>query len=147
MEYITNPNLLKLLQEIESEKDSDLCSICYNKNTDNDSITLKCSHRFHTECIKNLYQQILCPYCKQIFNNHDLISPCCAIIKSGKNKGKPCCKKAYNDSKLCRVHMKIKNNNFCKAIIASGKNKGNECRSKCQGEYCKRHQNVCFLCS
>ena len=54
----------KLLPIKEFDHD-DECSICLDL-IDNNSCTLKCSHNFHKECIKEWFQQkSICPNCRR----------------------------------------------------------------------------------
>jgi len=72
---------------------------------------------------------------------------CEAIFRSGKNKGKPCCKSVFDqDSKYCKRHQNYKEKKIkklCKFILTRGKNKGNECCKTAfeETDYCKKHQN------
>ena len=88
-----------------------------------------------------------CPYCRTIINLEDYKKTCVKILASGKNAGKLCGKKCYNDASLCKIHSKPKkikltltDKSFCKAILKSGKNAGNQCTCKAKiNGYCKRH--------
>lgn len=142
---IKNEVYLSLLNEIEAEKDMDLCSICYNLNNDS-SVLLKCGHKFHEECLRHdsmKHLMVICPYCNQSCMLTQIEKKCCITLKSGKNKGMKCGKTCFNEKSLCGNHLNMKFNmkktNFCQATIKSGKNKGKKCGAKCIDTFCKRH--------
>jgi len=108
--------------------DNEECSIC-GENLENEyTITLKCKHIYHYQCIflsfKNTYENS-CPLCRQIGNKLPLINGI---------------KKIYpfiHDIKEDEIY----DNKPCNAILKRGKNKGNECKKNCKLGYdkCKAH--------
>ena len=159
----------------------------------NEIINQKKTQRFnHLEIDRLSIGQIKCPYCRNIqngilpffpFNKDNRIkkifgvnSPekyivkknkCSKIIKSGKNKGKPCGKPCYFN--YCRKHYETKTqveqkkstqeqetqeqetqeevNNECCAILKTGQNKGKPCGRKTKyiidnKKFCKLHYNI-----
>ena len=106
--------------------------------------------------------EIKCPYCRTLHPNlipyvnlagikkirgvnHPIIytmnlSKCSFILKSGKNKGKPCSQNCNGE--YCNRHIKLieKNNNRCKHILVKGINKGKQCSKKIkENGYCSIH--------
>ncbi len=98
------------------------CGICGDllKNDENDEnnkinknkqiVTLKCSHKFHFECIQMSYKfanNKQCPYCRKDGGPLEIKNLCQAILKHGKNKGNYCnCKIKNNNSIYCGKHLK-----------------------------------------
>ena len=81
--YINNNN------NIKGEK----CMICHMNDTIDNLVKLSCNHYFHKSCLPKK-NTVKCLYCnkktklqntKKVSNNK-----CKIILKSGKNKGKPC---------------------------------------------------------
>lgn len=87
-----------------------ICNIC-GDILETNIVKIKCGHIFHYECIKMSYKYsnyTECPYCRQ--NGGKLIDPiniCCAIIKTGKNKGNQCSNKINKEksNKYCGKHL------------------------------------------
>ena len=120
------------------------CMICHLP-VESNKIKLKCTHTYHTDCIKilKINQSIVCPYCQvtsRIPNENIPISntvvdnkTCNNMIYLGKNKGIVC--KKINCScnmKKCICHKKIVADP-CNVILKTGKNKGTVCnRHKCK---------------
>lgn len=92
----------------------DICYICREPNNEL-SITLPCSHKYHTNCIKNSikFSTTECPYCRtyitiKMINDLQQIITCKGIYKTGKKKGQSCCNKALiNNDGYCGKHKKI----------------------------------------
>ena len=130
------------------------CPICYDE-LDSTSITLKCNHKFHYNCILNSFKSLItknrhiitnksrkCPYCrddggylplrdniypfKGIHIEHREIEDCLYI----------------NDfDKLKIITDKYIDKSKCNAIIKTGINKGYQCKKnkKKQLDYCYLH--------
>lgn len=112
----------EIKQEIENIDNT--CNICGELNDEN-SILLRCNHKFHSNCLyliykNNNYKDIkFCPYCRTSNN---------IFFDFYTKKYKP-----------------IKNNiiNSCQGIIKNGFNKGKICNNKCiNGNYCKKHSPI-----
>lgn len=141
-------NFNSLLKEIKfiNKKEGEKCFICHFPINENEKrYKLKCSHFYHTDCIKIKNGHIKCPYClshnfgkkckicKQYYfhsncrNNHQEYQ-CKVILSKGKNKGNQC-------SKInCKRHKKLnlKDDTLCKSILKSGQRKGEKCnRTNC----------------
>lgn len=110
---------------------SDICDICCEPHND-ETITLKCNHRFHYLCILESFVTITkreCPYCR---TESDLLE------YNKKYKKGP----VHNIHKFCYEMM---NENRCFGIITSGSRKGLQCMNyPCMYNnekigYCKRH--------
>jgi len=81
---------------------------------------------------------------------------CCAIYKSGKNKGNQCEKSVLNqESDYCKRHQNFKTatklkeiKKLCKYILTRGTNKGNDCCKNVleKTDYCKKHQDSDIRC-
>ena len=89
-----------------------ICNICKDSNNDS-SITLKCGHTYHRECIllSIKHSSNECPYCRKYIFLSDIINTqptiCKGIIKSGKNKGKQCTHLAnFLNGEYCGKHIK-----------------------------------------
>lgn len=106
------------------EEDEDICYICYDANNE-DSIKLKCNHKFHYDCILNSYikNPKICPYCRQI-NGY---IPLKKNIKPIKN-----IHKEFNTN-INNPYVKI-----CKGVFKNG----NSCYYKAQkySDYCGKHK-------
>ena len=81
-----------------NESTSEKCLVCHIPIEKNDiHIKLVCKHIYHPDCISYKSGKVKCLYCEQlslpeIINNNIInnINKCTVIMKSGKNKGKPC---------------------------------------------------------
>lgn len=86
----------QLKNELETNDNENVCCICKLKITKYNSITLKCSHKYHINCLfknKKPYS-ILCPYCN--FNNK---------LDKIKCKDCKCYNHTLNDSGYCKIHI------------------------------------------
>lgn len=90
-----------------SNEEIKICDICGDELKTNIT-TLQCNHSFHYDCIFTSYKyskNMNCPYCRQyggkLKKNIDI---CCAILKSGKNKGNKCTHK-IKIGKYCGKHL------------------------------------------
>ena len=116
--------------------DKDICLICYDKLDNNISI-LKCSHKFHYECILMTYKNSKkkqCPYCRgygDYLKLPDGIVPEYNIHKEYLSYKK-------QDYNITLIEGR------CKHILTQGKNKNKQCsfKSKTDQGYCKRHYNI-----
>ena len=175
MDYSKLESLVKMLKTSD-----DLCGICHLSNN-NFSTTLSCNHKYHWNCIKKYvltkkYKSGLCPYCSKKFYDKNILKKCifcptktyydikkcdkhinseikkCTIIlKSGKNKNKPCNRNTKNNTNYCSYHFKLndkKNSETnlpktCTAVLKSGNRKGQMCNRKTFGKFhlCKLHYN------
>lgn len=141
---------LDTLNENEKEKEKEKCSICYEDLGD-DYVALKCSHKFHYNCILLTY--------KTSFNNINSYSyrrrrECPYCRRDG---GYLPLKKGVLPTKhIHREYTKYiedtKNNNLekwdkyfisgkCKAILKTGKNAGNQCSKNMKegSKFCSIH--------
>lgn len=120
------------------DNDSEECSICGSDLNEKFSITLKCHHSYHYECLLCSFTEIKksavkhhyvnrCPYCRR---SCDLLP-----VVNGLTKMVPMIHYKINCEKPKYEEIR------CKGILKTGKNKGNTCNKKCQlgYEYCKRH--------
>tara|TARA_X000000950_G_C13921048_1_gene663371 strand:+ start:16321 stop:16833 length:513 start_codon:yes stop_codon:yes gene_type:complete len=165
----------ELLKELNTSKDT-VCLISKDTLEEN-CITLSCGHSFNyvplyneiifqkryvnnLEINKLLYNQIKCPYCREISNKlipyqerdgvyklYGVNSPdkyampiykCEWVYKSGKKKGRVCNSVAglYNHGCYCSKHLDT-SHQCCKIL----KN-GNQCKNKVKisGTLCYRHK-------
>ncbi len=152
-------SLLKEIKHINKKK-GERCFICHFPIKENDKYyKLKCSHYYHTDCIKIKNGHIKCPYClshnfgkkckicreyyftEKCTNNHDEFK-CKVILSKGKNKGKECSKINCNRHKniiLKKIKKLIeKEDNLCKSVLKSGKRKGEICNR----ENCRYHNKI-----
>lgn len=100
----------------------DQCAICYDDHNKS-SVSLKCNHKYHLDCIVQsvkISKNKECPYCRhKIYGSiirlkkkqdreKELLKPkCCCILKSGKNKGDLCNKIVEMDTDIyCKRHAK-----------------------------------------
>lgn len=113
-----------------NQNSDEFCDICFDKH-DKTSITLKCGHKFHYDCIltsflnKKIKNKLVrkCPYCRQdsgylplkdgtkpvkhihkIKKKINKTKKCIAINKTGKRKGLSCLHCALNNSLYCGLH-------------------------------------------
>lgn len=160
MDYSKLEAFVKMLKS-----NDDLCGICHLSNN-NLSTTLSCKHKYHWDCINNYVlkknKSGFCPYCNKKFFKKNIIKKyqnnlktnvkkCTIILKSGKNKNKPCNRTTKNNTNYCSYHFKLndkkesKNNlpKTCTAILKSGVKKGLACNRKTFGNFhvCKIHYN------
>lgn len=121
-----------------------------------------CKKNYNLDVTRLSLNQIKCPYCRTKHDNllpyvklDDVfkirgvnypisytmnLSTCKYILKSGKNKGKPCSK--YCNSEYCTRHAAIieKSLSGCKHILLRGKNKGSKCGKKVKEDgLCSTH--------
>lgn len=123
------------------------CPICYEELNDKNIETLLCDHKFHYDCILNVYKNPvikreirICPFCRgnggYLSNvNHEI--PIKGIHKN------------YN---IFMDYIKT-NNDKCKeffvkgrciAILKTGENKGAQCHSKNKqhSDFCGKHKKI-----
>lgn len=131
---------------------NDTCPICYDK-LDTTSITLKCNHTFHYNCILNSFKSSItkntksykwrkCPYCREecgylpLRNN---IYPFKNIHLEHYEIEQ--CLFRHEFDKLKIITDKYINKSKCNAIIKTGINKGYQCKKnkKKNFNYCHLH--------
>ena len=143
---LLNNNIMEQQQQSQRKSklynniDDNLCLITKEKLTE--PVKLECNHTFnykpllneiinqkskknYTETTKLKYNQIKCPYCRNVQNK---------LLPYFNNYPK------YNG-----INYPISltyTNNYCKYIFKSGKNKNNKCNLKCYGSYCKTHNKI-----
>tara|TARA_B110001469_G_C9572157_1_gene283683 strand:- start:10 stop:444 length:435 start_codon:yes stop_codon:yes gene_type:complete len=139
------------------EELSDVCPICYEQHNE-DSISIKCGHKFHYKCIISSYKNMH-NWKPNFYNSHNMSS----------NKVRECpycrCNGGYLTLKeytipIENVHKEysayisyLKNGELdkisqyfdplkCKSILKTGANKGCQCtKKKVEGDYCNRHRS------
>ena len=128
------------------------CPICYD-TLDSNSITLKCKHTFHYNCILTAYKSNIskksrhirnCPYCRNKCEYLPLIEnvyPCKGIHVEFYEIEQ--CLIRNETEKLKMITEKYIDKSKCNAILKSGINKGNQCKkSKKKGlDYCHLHNH------
>ena len=112
------------------------CPICYEDIKQEDLVVLKCSHKFHYDCIMNEYKSQLdnvnikiriCPYCRG-YGGYLKMKPNCIPIK-------------YITENYNIFYDHLKNNDYekikdyfdethCLCILKTGINKGKQCSKK-----------------
>ena len=133
--------------------EEEICGICGDVLIDNIQ-TLKCGHKFHNDCITQIYVSNIPSYLSQ--NSSSKFSkklgltvrkcPYCRsdagylTLKEGQLPIRYV-HKEYPENNELDVN-KYLNKNFCNAIIKSGINKGCQCKSKkiFGTNFCGRHQ-------
>ena len=132
---INNIQKNNLDKDKENEITIETCDICAEIHN-NESINLKCGHKYHYQCILKTFiiREIReCPYCRREsdflefnskyegpiknihFTKNNLYENnlfCCAIIKSGFNSGKKCNNFSLiniNNKNYCGIHKKYGN--------------------------------------
>ena len=122
---------------------SEECSICGVDIGDKFCYELKCSHKFHYDCLmktfmisSNKINHNSCPYCRQ---NTDLLP-----LVNGLKKVIPGihCNHSTKEFILKKQELKENYSEPCKHILVRGKNKGNQCNKICLLGYenCKAHK-------
>ena len=116
----------------------DCCLVCHDKLTDDDSVKLKCGHKFHYSCIFMTYKansnKRECPYCRTdggYLKLKDGMIPFFNIHRE------------FED--YVSGNFNLDNINYipgkCKKILKTGKNAGTQCKNKHKPgeEYCGIH--------
>ncbi len=132
-----------LMALISQDEENDNVCLIDGSELSEDSIKLKCTHRFnylsilneikiqrkfnHLETQKISQYQIKCPYCRTIHNG---------ILPYNEN---------LYDKKIRGVNWppsKVLKTNKCQSIMKSGKRKGEKCSKDCVGQFCPRHTKL-----
>lgn len=130
---MSNNSITDNKQSQSVEGDEDVCAICGDCLKEQYSITLKCNHKYHYECIQKTFlldrkKRTNCPLCscsngvlplvngltKLYYGIHYIgdfpteytIQPCTQLLKSGKRKGCECGSKPMLGFTVCKRHNK-----------------------------------------
>ena len=132
---------------MDSESESkDICAICHDE-LDETTISLKCNHKFHYDCILLIYKNPqggkyknirMCPYCRSdggYLPIKENVIPIQYIHREYEDV-----RKFYSTGNYEYIE-KYLNKNKCWALLQSGKNKGCQCSKNPQSnsKFCKIH--------
>ena len=134
---LTNTEIFDMIDCNDTEINySEQCNVCLDSIDESNTVTLKCGHKYHYDCILNTYKMFSskkreCPYCRNSSGLLELKKGYKFIPNIHKEVSNTKCNNDFEQKveQKFEQNLKIATKKKCSAILANGINKGKKCKN------------------